>query len=89
MKDLLGNEAFDWNCWDTCHDCDCILYGCRMKRKPPRPDTRLDWRDPQMPVLRDYKMPDGSRKTEIDPDYERRYREHLMNTVAVPKEPST
>lgn len=22
-----------------------------MKRQPPRPDTRLDWRDPNMPVL--------------------------------------
>lgn len=22
-----------------------------MRRKPPPPDTRLDWRDPDMPVL--------------------------------------
>lgn len=43
-----------------------------------RPDTRPDWRDPNMPVLRDYIMGDGSRKTIIDPDYERRYREYLL-----------
>lgn len=43
-----------------------------------------DWRDPSMPVLRDYKMPDGSHKTEIDPDYERRYREHLLHNAEQP-----
>ena len=48
-----------------------------MRRKPPIP--RLDHRDPQMPVIRDYKLADGTRKTEVDPDYERRYREHLMS----------
>ena len=50
--------------------------------KHPKPDTRPDWHDPNMPVLRDYRMGDGSRKTVIDPDYERRYREMLM--VATP-----
>lgn len=44
----------------------------------PRPDRRLDWRDPQMPVLRDYTMGDGSIRHIIDPDYERRYREMLI-----------
>lgn len=43
-----------------------------------RPDTRLSWRDPDMPVLRDYKMGDGSRKNLVDPDYERRYREFMI-----------
>jgi hypothetical protein len=33
-----------------------------------------------MPVLRDYTMPDGSRKLVVDPDYERRYREMLIST---------
>lgn len=47
-----------------------------MKRQ--RPDNRLDWRDPAMPVLRDYRMGDGSKKTLVDEDYERRYREMLM-----------
>jgi hypothetical protein len=37
-----------------------------------------------MPVLRDYRMADGSRRTEIDPDYERRYREMLVETSAQP-----
>jgi len=31
-----------------------------------------------MPVLREYKMGDGSLKTVVDPDYEHRYREMLM-----------
>jgi hypothetical protein len=52
--------------------------------KRPRPDTRLNWRDPNLPVLRDYRMADGSRKTEVDPDYERRYREMLIETSIQP-----
>lgn len=55
-----------------------------MKRKPPAPDTRPDWRDPNMPVLRDYRMGDGSRKTIVDPDYERRYREMLVRSTPHP-----
>lgn len=47
-------------------------------------DHKLDWHDPQMPVIRDYRMGDGSRRTIIDPDYEHRYREHLMQTSAHP-----
>lgn len=53
-----------------------------MKRR--RPDTRLSWRDPNMPVLRDYVMGDGSRKHIVDEDYERRYREHLIQTSTHP-----
>lgn len=54
-----------------------------MKRKPP-PDTRLDWRSPAMPVLRDYTMRDGSRKTLVDPQYEHDFREFLMSTTSHP-----
>lgn len=54
-----------------------------MKRKLP-PDHRPSWRDPNLPCIRDYRFGDGSRKTEIDPDYERRYREMLMQTAAHP-----
>lgn len=46
-----------------------------MKRKP---DLRLSWRDPAMPLLRDYSMPNGSKRKVVDPDYEHRYREMLM-----------
>jgi hypothetical protein len=53
-----------------------------MKR--PRSDLRLSWRDPAMPVLRDYRMGDGSVRTVVDPDYERRYREFLMQTTTLP-----
>lgn len=44
----------------------------------------VDHRNPSMPVIRNYLMADGSRKTEIDPDYERRYREHMMTTASYP-----
>lgn len=54
------------------------------RRHRPSPDTRLDWRDPNLPCIRDYRMGDGSRRTTIDPDYERRYREMLMATSAYP-----
>lgn len=50
----------------------------------PHPDTRLSWRDPNMPVLRDYTMADGSTKVVVDPDYERRFREHLLATTVHP-----
>lgn len=47
-------------------------------------DNRLSWRDPSMPVLRDYRMADGSRKTLVDPEYERGYREFLVETTPHP-----
>lgn len=53
-----------------------------MKR--PRPDLRPKSTYPNLPCIRDYRMGDGSHKTEIDPDYERRYREMLMQTSAHP-----
>jgi hypothetical protein len=53
-----------------------------MKRAH-RPDHRLSWRDPNMPVLRDYIMGDGSTKHVVDQDYEHRYREHLLSTDSV------
>ncbi len=53
-----------------------------MRRLPP--DHRLPWRDPAMPVLRDYKMADGSTRNVVDPDYERRYREMLVETSQEP-----
>ena len=50
----------------------------------PKPDRRPSWRDPIIPIIRNYRMADGSRKTEVDEDYERRYREYLMQTSAHP-----
>jgi hypothetical protein len=37
-----------------------------------------------MPVLRDYRMGDGTTRTIIDPEYERGYREFLMETTSHP-----
>ena len=56
-----------------------------MPRRPRQsPVPRLDWRDPNMPVLREYRMPNGKLLPSIDPAYESRYREHLLNTSAQP-----
>lgn len=55
-----------------------------MRRRRLPPDTRPNWRDPNMPVIRDYRFGNGTRKTDIDPDYERRYREMLMSTSVQP-----
>lgn len=50
-----------------------------MKRRI-RPRTDIpDWRDPDMPVIRDYTMRDGSKKTIVDQDYEHRYREFMVS----------
>lgn len=56
-----------------------------MRRRRLGPDLRPNWRDPEMPVMRDYKMGDGTTKTLVDPDYERRYREFLMSISEQPK----
>jgi len=53
-----------------------------MKR--PKPDTRPKANDPNLPCIRDYRMADGSRKIEVDPDYEHRYREHMMQFAEHP-----
>jgi hypothetical protein len=52
----------------------------RRKQSPPP----FDWRDPSMPVIRTYRFANGSLRTDIDPDYERRYREHMLSTSAQP-----
>lgn len=56
-----------------------------MKRRRYHSPDGLDWRDPDMPVVRSYKMWDGSKKTIVDPDYERRYREHMMIAAEQPR----
>ena len=56
-----------------------------MPRRPHRHrDPRPSWDTPFLPCVRDYRMGDGSRKTEVDADYERRYREMLMQTTPQP-----
>lgn len=54
-----------------------------MPRRYRSPDGH-DWRDPDMPVIRDYRFGDGSKKTIVDQAYEHRYREMLMQTTAHP-----
>lgn len=55
----------------------------KRQSKPPESQA-FDWRDPSMPVVRSYKMRDGTLRTEVDPDYESRYREHMMTAAEQP-----
>jgi hypothetical protein len=57
-----------------------------MNRRYRAPDG-LDWRDPNMPVIRRYTMGNGEVREVVDPDYERRYREYLLSTTIHPIEP--
>ncbi len=45
---------------------------------------KFNHHDPTMPVIRDYLMPNGTRRTLVDPDYEQRYRNHLMQSNPAP-----
>lgn len=38
-----------------------------------------------MPVQRDYDFPDGSKVTEVDPEYERKFREFILEKNPAPK----
>lgn len=51
-----------------------------MKRSPP--DKRLNWRDPDMPVVRNYPMRDGSFKTIVEPAFEQGFRQIMMERNA-------
>jgi hypothetical protein len=55
------------------------------RRKAPSPDVRPKWDDPNLPCIRNYKMGDGSIKTEVDEDYERRFREYMMSAAPHPR----
>lgn len=58
--------------------------GPKRRKNLPIKSQAFDWRDPLMPVIRSYRMPDGTTRTEVDPDYERRYREHMMSAGVQP-----
>ena len=49
----------------------------RRRRLSPRTDIP-DWRDPQLPVTREYNLMNGKIMRDPDPEYERRFREMLM-----------
>jgi hypothetical protein len=53
-------------------------------RRRKHPPPLIDYLNPSMPVIRDYTFADGRRVTEVDPEYERRYREHMMATSPHP-----
>lgn len=52
--------------------------------RKPKPDTRPSWRDPSLPCIRAYRFGNGKEMIEVDPDYERRYREHLVRNGEQP-----
>lgn len=55
----------------------------QRSRQYRAPDGK-DWRDPLMPVVRNYRFANGKAMTEVDPDYEHRYREHMMKEALQP-----
>jgi len=62
-----------------------IIWGQKMKRMMTSQfSKRLDWRDPDMPVIRAYRFQDDCTRIEFDPEYERRYREHMMQVASQP-----
>lgn len=56
----------------------------RRRRAQGWTDSRPRWNDPDLKCVRNYKMADGRRMTEVDPDYERRYREFMMTSPDQP-----
>jgi hypothetical protein len=56
-------------------------------RRPKRytsPDG-IDWRDPAMPVIRDYTFANGAKKTVVDPDWEMEWRKMCMQINTAPR----
>lgn len=47
-------------------------------------DPRPSWNMKHLPCIRNYLMKDGNRLIEVDPDYESRYRAHLLSTAVQP-----
>jgi len=56
----------------------------RRKLLAYRREAVADWRDPEMPVWRNYTMANGTVVADVNPDYERRYREFKLNTSEAP-----
>lgn len=56
-----------------------------MKRKRQPPDMRLNWRDPDMPVIRPAMAPDDKeyKPYEFKPDWIQKYHEHAMTAPRV------
>lgn len=55
-----------------------------MARRTLKPDRRPSWMDPDLPVIREYRMANGTVKTEVDSNYEQRYRAHMMQASEQP-----
>ncbi len=62
---------------------DQPIGAANMKRNR-EPDLRLNHRDPAMPVIRPYVMADGTKREIVDPEYESRYRAHLIDHAPYP-----
>lgn len=55
------------------------------RSRPLPPNTRLDWRDPKMPLVREYRFLNGKAMTEVPPEYEQRYRAHQLQATSNPR----
>lgn len=56
----------------------------RPRLKAPIRTDIPDWRDPQMPLCRNYTMMNGSKLTEVSPEFEQRFRQHGMDISPMP-----
>lgn len=54
------------------------------RKSPYRSPDGLDWRDPNMKLVRDYTFQNGRKITEVDPEFETQWREHCMNINTAP-----
>jgi len=54
------------------------------RRRQLPPDNRPDWRDPNMPCYRNYRFGNGIVQEFVDPEYERRYRSHMISSADQP-----
>lgn len=54
------------------------------RRKLP-PDTRPDWRDPAMPLCRNYTFANGRKVTEVPPEFEQEWRQICMQRNSMPE----
>lgn len=55
-----------------------------MRRRRLPPDTRPNWRDPNMPLVRDYTFRDGRKVTEVTPEFEQEWRRMCMDLNQAP-----
>lgn len=55
-----------------------------MRAVTPPQTPNPDWRDPSMPVIRDYRFASGKHMTVVEPDFEQGFRGYMMSNSVQP-----